>query len=298
MPAISCVMPCYNREEYVAEAIESVLNQTFRDFEFIIIDDGSTDNTPEIIEEYAKNDNRIIFLQNEENKGISYSRNRANTVAKGKYIAVMDSDDISEPERFEKEIEYLENHEDIGIVGTQYFYFLGDDKNNGFFTHFETEDRQKRLKILYASPIAHATILMRKSIIDKYNIRYDSSYDGVEDYELWTRMIKITKFHSLSESLYRVRGHNNNISKESPRKTATIFKIYNNILKDIVAEDFHIPVYENPENTSSLALRESFRVLAEIPLMRLKEDFPFTRAELGMAMYKQRETIFNKLAIK
>ncbi|EAJ7443814.1 glycosyltransferase family 2 protein, partial [Campylobacter jejuni] len=100
-------MPCYNRQEYIVDAIESILNQTYSNFEFIIIDDCSTDNTYEIVKKYAENDKRIIVLKNEKNQGIVYALNRGFSIAKGKYIARMDDDDISLPNRLEKQVEYM-----------------------------------------------------------------------------------------------------------------------------------------------------------------------------------------------
>lgn len=291
MPAISCIMPCYNAEEYVGKAIESILNQTFSDFEFIIIDDGSVDGTPAIIEEYSKKDERIVYLQNEANMGASYSKNRCIAAAQGKYAAIADASVISEPELFEKEFEYLENNEDIGAVGTN--YSVEGDGERETPADFPSEDKEIKLELLHKNPISAA--MVRKSVMDKNSIRYEVEYDGAEDFELWQRIAKVAKFHNLPDVLIR-RKNKTDVSTELPDKTIALRKIFNNALKDIVAEDFNIPVYENPEDVSPYALRESFRVLAEIPLMRLKEDFPFTRAELGMAVYKQREIILDKTA--
>ena len=116
MPKISVVMPAYNAEKYIGEAIESILNQTFKDFEFIIINDGSVDHTKEIIREY--NDPRIVLLENDKNRGIVLSLNKGLDAATGKYIARMDADDIALKNRFERQVEYLDEHKDIGVLGT------------------------------------------------------------------------------------------------------------------------------------------------------------------------------------
>lgn len=115
MPKISVVMPAYNAEKYIGEAIESILNQTFKDFEFIIINDGSVDHTKEIIREY--NDPRIVLLENDKNRGIVLSLNKGLDAATGKYIARMDADDIALKNRFERQVEYLDEHKDIGVLG-------------------------------------------------------------------------------------------------------------------------------------------------------------------------------------
>ena len=117
-PKISVVMSCYNRENFVRDAIESILNQTYTDFEFIIIDDCSTDKTPEIIQEYADKDNRIVYIRNEENMDYNYNLRKGFKLAKGEYIARMDDDDISLPERFEKQVSYLDEHPDITVLGS------------------------------------------------------------------------------------------------------------------------------------------------------------------------------------
>ena len=128
LPLISVIMPCYNREKYIVEAIESILNQTYTNFEFIIIDDCSTDNTFEIVKEYAKKDNRILALKKDKNYCYVHSLNKGIEIAKGKYIARMDDDDISLPERFEKQVEFLEKNEDIIALGTFIEIFSDDMK--------------------------------------------------------------------------------------------------------------------------------------------------------------------------
>ncbi|USN57519.1 MAG: glycosyltransferase family 2 protein [Candidatus Peribacteria bacterium] len=115
-PLISVIMPVYNTERFVGEAIESILNQTFTDFEFIVIDDGSTDSSREIIQHYAQQDQRIRAFQNEENKGISYTRNKLIELTNTNYIATQDSDDISLPQRLELSYNYLENHPKCAVV--------------------------------------------------------------------------------------------------------------------------------------------------------------------------------------
>ena len=117
MPAVSVVMPVYNGEKYVAEAIESILAQTFTDFEFIIVDDGSRDRSPEIISDYERRDDRIRFLAFEQNKGRAAAKNLGIEAATGQYIAGMDSDDVSLPQRLEKQVDFLRANPDIGVVG-------------------------------------------------------------------------------------------------------------------------------------------------------------------------------------
>ena len=288
MPMITCVMPAYNEEKYMTEAIESVLGQTYKDFEFIIIDDGSSDDTPKIIEDYANKDDRIIYLANEENKGASYTRNRGLAAANGKYIAVMNADDLADASRFEKQAAYLDENEEIGALGSSYFVFKEDDKKNGQVYGKPADDHDIRVHALYESPIENSTLMMRKSVIDEHNLRYNEEYDGAEGYEFLHRMKNYTKFHNLKDVLAGCRF------KERDIKTHRLnFKIINEGLKEIVAEDFHIPLFENPEDIAPHFVKESFRVISEIALMRLKEDCPFTRSELATVATEQRAYIFD-----
>ncbi len=282
MPTITCIMPAYNAEKYVKEAIESILNQTYNDFEFIIIDDGSKDDTPNIIEEYANKDERIVYLANEENKGISYTRNRGLATAKGKYIAIMDADDVAEYERFEKQIEYMENNEDIGVLGAA-ARMINEDANESNTIGRPAEDREIKLYALHSSPVINPTAMIRKTIIDENNLRYDEEYNGAEDYEFWQRMSKITKFHNLPEVLMRCREE-----KKDDKAYGATFKVMNRALKEMVNEEFYIPLFENPEDMSPAAILETFRVISEISLMILKEDCPFTRGELTTVAISQR----------
>jgi len=124
-PLISVVMPVYNTEKFVAEAIESILAQTFTDFEIIIIDDCSTDKSWQIIQDFSEKDQRIVTIQNSENQGLARSLNKGLKIAKGQFIARMDADDISMPQRFEIQLDFLKNHPDVGVVGSTVKFIHG-----------------------------------------------------------------------------------------------------------------------------------------------------------------------------
>ena len=197
MPKISVVMPAYNAEKYIGEAIESILNQTFKDFEFIIINDGSVDHTKEIIREY--NDPRIVLLENDKNRGIVLSLNKGLDAATGKYIARMDADDIALKNRFERQVEYLDEHKDIGVLGT------------GIFT---TNAEQLKAELLFNSCIAHPTVMIRKSVLQKYNLKYNTEFAGAEDYCLWWNIAKVSKIATLPDILLDYRIHESQITKK------------------------------------------------------------------------------------
>ena len=179
MPKISVLMPAYNVEKYIAESIESILNQTFTDFEFLIINDGSTDGTAQIIKEYAKKDKRIRFIDNKKNQGLIAVLNQGLDLCTGEYIARMDSDDISLPERFAKQVEYMEMHPECGLLGTAGQNF-GADTN----TYYSPE-HVDMFDLLRGVGFYHPSVMMRKSVMDKYNLRYDPRYYLVEDWRFF-----------------------------------------------------------------------------------------------------------------
>ena len=240
-PRISVLMPAYNSEKYIAAAIESILNQTFTDFEFIIINDGSTDDTAKIVDEYAKRDNRIKFVNNSKNKGLIGVLNEGLNLARGEYIARMDSDDISLPTRFERQIAYMELHPKCGVLGT-WFQMFGNATN--IVRH---PKRINLLNLLRDQHVGHPTVMIRKSVIDKYGFRYDPDYKHAEDFELWSRMVMITEIHNLPEILLRYRWADTNISVVHSQTQQDVAKrVKQNILDklsvdtDIQREIMHI----------------------------------------------------------
>ena len=207
MPKISVLIPTYNtREEYLREAIESVLRQTFADFEFIILDDCSPDpNVEKVVKSYA--DSRIRFYKNEQNIGISKTRNKLIELARGEYLAVMDHDDVSLPERFEKEAAYLDTHPDVGLVSCKAEKFP-----HGGLTKNPENDKDIKLAMMRSCPITHSACMIRKSVLVDNDIRYEEEFSPSEDYALYVRLMKVTKFHNLPEVLFRYRWHATNTS--------------------------------------------------------------------------------------
>lgn len=198
---ISVVMPVYNGQKYLSEAIDSILNQTFINFEFIIIDDGSTDKSEEIILSY--NDKRIVYIKNETNLQIVESLNRGISIAKGKYIARMDADDISLPQRLEKQLLFMEKNPNIDVVGTWYETF--GDKHEVFYPL--KRDCEIKAKLLFDSAFAHPTVMIRTTSLS--HLKYENQYNKVEDYALWISMSSTSTFANLPEVLLRYRYHRN-----------------------------------------------------------------------------------------
>lgn len=207
---VTVLMPAYNAEKHIREAIDSILQQTCTDFEFLIIDDGSTDSTADIINEY--NDTRIKLIRNGDNKGLIYSLNYGLDIAKGKYIARMDADDISLDTRFEKQVNFLENNIDVTILGTA-FSFLG----TSYEIHHPNYNDEIRIKLLDDVSFAHPTIMMRREAIK--DIRYNSSYKYIEDYQYWVMLaVNNLKMANLDEVLLEYRQHEDQVTSQNFEK--------------------------------------------------------------------------------
>ena len=220
IPRISAIMAVYNtKEEWLKESIESILNQTYSDFEFIIINDGSTNNVENVILSYK--DERIKYIK-QENQGLAKSLNNGLDIAKGEYIARMDSDDISLPERFEKQVKFLDENLDISIVGTSHEYFP-----NGKIA--KMLKYPKYIDFLKGNSIGHPTVMFRRADFEKYDLKYNPEY-LCEDYELWSRAIKYLKFANIQEILLKYRWHENNLSKPNEKFEFSVRKVRQNML--------------------------------------------------------------------
>lgn len=206
LPRISVVMPTLNAARYLREAVDSILAQTFTDFEFLIVDDNSTDETLDILNSY--NDSRIRLIQGPQ-KGIAAAINCGIREARGTYIARMDADDISFPNRFLMQIEFMDSHPDIGICGSQSISF----SNDGNKTVWSPVENPHIFDILMDAAFCHPTVFFRKSCLEKYNLFYNENFSCAEDQELWFRAIKFTKFYNIQEVLLMYRNHKYNKSK-------------------------------------------------------------------------------------
>lgn len=181
-PKISVIMSTYNRAKLLPRSIESILNQTYGDFEFIIINDGSTDDTGEILKEYARKDDRVKIITNPMNRGLIYSLDKGLNAARGQYIARMDDDDISLPDRFKRQIHYMENHPKITVLGTRAYV----EKEGGFIKSWGYEEADKnKILMFFEVPVFHPSVMMRASFLKNHHIRYQSKYLSAEDTYLW-----------------------------------------------------------------------------------------------------------------
>lgn len=205
-PSVTVLMPVYNGDKYIARAIESILNQTFEDYEFLIINDGSSDKTEKIILNY--HDSRIVYKKHTQNCGLIYTLNEGIELANGTYIARMDADDVSASTRLKKQLAYIETNAAIDILGT-WFAFM----DTGIKVCHPINHDECKVKLLKDTVIGHPTVFFRKDSIVKKGLRYDPSSLHAEDYHLWTDCaIKGLKFANLPEVLLEYRIHPEQIS--------------------------------------------------------------------------------------
>ncbi|MBN1044497.1 MULTISPECIES: glycosyltransferase [unclassified Clostridium] len=241
MKLVSVVMPVYNSEIYLNEAIESILNQTYKNFEFIIINDGSTDNSLEKIEHYMKKDSRIKLI-NRENKGLVYSLNEGINFAKGKYIARMDADDISLPERLEKQLDYMYENRDVSILGTLVDIIGSADIYKRMYSekylNWQLSHDNIEKMFLRGYSLCHPTFFMKKSDIVKKIKGYSNQYLYAEDYDFLMRTLKTNlKINILPEKLLKYRLHENNKSIKDNSDYRTVRDIFNiklDYLEDLI----------------------------------------------------------------
>ena len=217
-PKISVLMPVYNGEQFLDKSIKSVLNQTFNNFEYIIINDGSTDDSLKIIESYE--DSRIKIINFSKNMGITAALNNGLNAAKGDYIARQDQDDISHPERFSLQVEYLENN-DVDLVDANFIFI---DENDKYIQDYEKRyfNPDETLSHLFFYEMVHASIMCKRSIFTKYNIQYRKR--PTEDYDLFIRLAKAgMRAGRLDQKLIKQRKHPSSMCGSD----------WNNIKKDI-----------------------------------------------------------------
>ena len=209
-PLVSIVMPNYNTpEQYLREAVESVLRQTYANIEFIIVDDASTGGDVEIIRSY--NDKRIFLLRNENNMHVSYSLNRGIGAAHGKYIARMDSDDICLPERIEKQVRFMRRKDDIDVLCTRVEMF---GNKNGVFSTGIRDPEHMKTAVFFGNPVIHPSVMFKTSFLKERAVHYsaDTDYKAAEDFELWSRCAFAGKIYEYPQVLLKYRMHARQVS--------------------------------------------------------------------------------------
>ncbi|MGG1593052.1 glycosyltransferase family 2 protein [Terribacillus saccharophilus] len=262
-PKITVLMSAYNSEKTIVLALESILSQTFEDFEIIIVNDGSTDKTLEIISSYK--DKRIRIINNESNYGLIHSLNLGIKKANGDYVARMDADDIANPDRLLKQLNILEKQKDIDIVSSNVRMFSDKFKFIKKNTVSSASLEKLRTELLFQNRIFHPTVMIRSSLLKGYN--YLSEHLYCEDYGLWQRLIKNHKFIIQDEILLNYRMTSSSITSISRKKMNLLF-------------NSHINVYKTGLDNLGIDYKpEELKIHTEICLARKMSDFKFNLVE-------------------
>jgi glycosyltransferase involved in cell wall biosynthesis len=249
-PKVTILMPVYNGEKYVKEAIKSILDQTYQDFEFLIINDGSTDQSLRIIKKF--DDQRIRVMENEHNMGLIASLNKGIENSRGEYIARMDGDDVSLPQRLEIQVAYMDKHPEIGIAGS--FVKI---KNNGieYAGRYFRESEEIKANLLFNTAFAHPSVIIRKELLSKNNLKFDENFKHAEDYDLWERAANFAKFSNIPDILLIYRKHQDNVCNVyADIQSDNARKVRSRVLKKmgIDASENELMIHESIKKPSNL----------------------------------------------
>jgi glycosyltransferase involved in cell wall biosynthesis len=209
--AVSVVMPVYNGQRFLEQALDSIVAQTYRDFDFHVVDDGSTDDTPRILRRYAARDPRIILHTLERNQGFAAALNVGCRAARGDLIARMDADDVSLPNRLERQITFLRRHSDVGVLGTC-VQVIDEDGRLGAVWPCPAQPGLTAWTLMFTCIVVHPSVMLRRSLLERSGF-YPLGYTPVEDYALWMRMAKMTRITNLPDVLVRYREVGSSLSR-------------------------------------------------------------------------------------
>lgn len=208
-PLVTVLMPVCNGEQFLLEAINSILGQTFADFELLVIDDGSTDRSAEIVKNCK--DSRISFVRNQANLGLVTTLNRGFDLAQGKYVARMDCDDISLPCRLAKQTAYMERNPECGVCGS-WFRKFGKIRK---VVRLPTDSESIKCGLLFNATVGHPTVMIRRDFLDRHSLQYDPLYKNAEDFELWARTAQLFNFANIDEVLLQYRVHSGQVTQSA-----------------------------------------------------------------------------------
>lgn len=247
MPKVSVIIPTYNRERFIADAIDSVLTQTYDDFEVIVVDDGSSDGTPAILSRYA--DDRLIHLR-QNNNGRSRARNRALAIARGKYIAFLDSDDVYLPDKLALQVSFLDSHPDVGMIYTSAACI--DEEGRGINYRYVASvsgDIYRHIAFFEPVTITLPTVMARRSVFDRAGM-FDERMERFEDTDMWRRISKVTYIHAMPIETCKLRTHHDNsLASQNP---ASILKAIAYYCKKIRREDKDQPLLVRQKGIAGL----------------------------------------------
>lgn len=210
---ISVIMPVYRAEKYVEEAVNSILNQSFQDFELLIIDDKGGDNSVDIVR--SIHDSRIRVLENDRNRGIAYATNVGLSHAQGKYIALMDDDDIAMKDRLQLEYDYLEGHPDIDVVGAGDITVDETGKIMSYRREVICNPKRIKAELMFGSRVHNATSMYRREFVEKNHLFYRDGFLGMQDYKFWTECAACGRIGNIDRVLSKWRNHGKNTTKRA-----------------------------------------------------------------------------------
>ena len=208
-PLITVLMPVYNTAPYLREAVDSILRQTFTDFILLAIDDGSTDGSLQILQSYS--DPRLQIVRNPHNLGLVATLNRGLDMARSPFIARMDSDDISLPQRFALQVDFMRRQPEVGIVGSIYIPII-NQKMKTTCTILPQTPEDIRAACLFNYTMSHPSVMMRTTLLQQHNLRYRAEYPHAEDFDLWERAVRCFPMANLPEILLLYRRHDGQVS--------------------------------------------------------------------------------------
>jgi glycosyltransferase involved in cell wall biosynthesis len=284
MPKVTVLMPVHNGADFLAEAIESILTQTFGDFEFVIVDDGSTDATSEILRLYAERDARIRVLR-EARVGIVTALNRGLAIASGMYLARMDADDCALPNRLKIQVDLLDASPTVIACGSA-VYQIGS--KSGLVSMPRT-DRQCKLFLAIGNCFAHPAVMFRMDAIKLRGLNYSDDYLYAEDYKLWSDMAVYGDFHNLKQPLLRYRVHSAQVGqkKRASQRVAHLRVAHENLRRmnvSICTDDLGAFLWPNREGVLGIIRYQQFCIILLLHVLRQKDfrEWFFVRKMLGI----------------
>ncbi|UKN01563.1 glycosyltransferase [Paracrocinitomix mangrovi] len=293
-PLISVVLPFYNAEKYLKDSIQSILSQTYTHFELLLLNDGSTDKSVEIINQF--NDSRIKLHDRKENRRLIYTLNEGLNLCNGDFVARMDADDIADSTRFEKQVNFLLDNPDYVAVGSNYLLF-GAKKGE---SNLRLSDEMIKLSLFFENPMAHPTVMFRNDVIQKDKIRYRKELLHIEDWGFWYDLSKKGKLANLKEPLLNYRMEGQNISEQN----LTTLEERSNLFYNYVLTDLYKDHYSFELNRVHWVIQNTFlrkdevsSILDKIKKVRIAlEKYGFNHKSLDQYFKFKYDRLFYKIA--
>lgn len=293
-PKVSVIIPTYNRADLLPRAINSVLNQTFKDFELIVVDDGSTDNTKELISDFQKKDNRIQYIWQENSGAPAKPKNTGIKNSKGEFLAFLDSDDEWLPEKLEKQLKLFEKDKDLGIVGCNCWNIYVGEKYRKTKYRIKNNTKDNPIRILEDCFIfSSSSVVIPRFVFNDVSL-YDESFKVSDDWDLYIRILKKYRFNFVDDFLLNYYVHYNNISKEGSIKQAEDYinlikkheKDYNSNLlaKSIILR--YVGSYYMINNQKTIA-RKYFKASIRCAPYHFRNYINFITSLFGVSFYKK-----------